>query len=115
MTVTTLSTSPPWCPQGHCYTEMDATLALGEAITKQHTITLTMWVCDLCSWFHIGARRVVPARCPNSRKRMFPTQELALEHLAGLMEKAAAGNPRREEKRVYLCPKCSTWHTTGMP
>lgn len=113
MTVTVLSTSPPWCPRGTCYTDMDARLALAEALLKGFTVTPQVFKCDLCGHYHFGVIREVNPKCSRTGKFQFASQEHAETTLAKLVRKAAAGEAHRQEKSVYKCPFCHLWHITS--
>lgn len=88
-------------------------LAIGEALTKGHTITPQVWKCDMCQWHHIGAVKEVTPRCWYNGKFSFMSEQEALEQLAVFMRRAAEGDIRREERSAYTCPKCKKWHLTS--
>lgn len=110
---TAVATSPPWCPRGTCYTEMDAILALGEAITKDHTVTPQTFLCDMCNHYHYGAGKTFVPRCARTGKVQFKEKNEADRTLGKMLAKAAAGESNRNEKSVYRCPFCKLWHLTS--
>lgn len=104
-----------WCPQGTMYSQMDAMLAVGAALTRGATVD-GYHECPDCGAWHMGQRKKIYPRCAATGKKMFGKRKA--EHIVETArEKFAAGDTRRLEIAAYQCKKkkgCGQWHVTSM-
>lgn len=105
-----------WCPQGTIYTEMDALLAAGEALTRGATVS-GIHHCPGCGMWHLGQPRPRWKTCQAARKRIFETESEARELLREIRRKREAhGWTGRREESYYRCDikhGCKRWHLTS--
>lgn len=104
-----------WCPQGTMYSQMDALLAAGAALTRGATVN-GVHECRDCGMWHMGQRKKIYATCQAARKKIFTKKE-AMRFAELAKEKFAAGDTRRTEVAAYECKirkGCGMWHLTSM-
>lgn len=118
MKLTALATPEHTCGLGRCYAEIDAKLAVAQALVNGDPVKPEVWQCTRCECFHIGERLKVIKRCPDTGKRIFTTRTSAARELEHTEYLQAMGVAHRKECRVYECPTRSKdgrkhWHLTS--
>jgi hypothetical protein len=98
------------------YTQMDALLAAGEALTRGATVS-GVHECPGCGMWHLGQPKPRWRTCQAARKRIYDTESEAREALRKIRaDREERGRVNRREESYYRCQVkhgCGRWHLTS--